>query len=138
MWGWEVIVCFVNIGGIVDHHSLNFLFLILYQHSWKVNAECMVDPNNWHILLHMETGVVNRYQDKITLYFDWLCRQPPYKLLTWFFIILYANFYGKQIVPLDRRCLLIFHNFYYLHPSLATCDNFLCKSDPHIATSVTA
>jgi hypothetical protein len=72
MWGWEVIVCFVNIGGIVDHHSLNFLFLLLYQHNWKVNAEYMLDPNNWHILLHMEKGVVNRYQDKTTLYFDWL------------------------------------------------------------------
>ena len=25
---WEVIVCFVDIGGIVDHHCLNFLFII--------------------------------------------------------------------------------------------------------------
>ena len=25
---WEVIVCFVNIGGIVDHHCDNFLFII--------------------------------------------------------------------------------------------------------------
>ena len=24
---WEVIVCFVDIGGIVDHHCLNFLFI---------------------------------------------------------------------------------------------------------------
>jgi hypothetical protein len=27
---WKVIVCFVNIGGTVDHHCLNFLFIILY------------------------------------------------------------------------------------------------------------
>jgi hypothetical protein len=26
--GWEVIVCFVDIGGILDHHCLNFIFTI--------------------------------------------------------------------------------------------------------------
>jgi len=26
---WEVIVCFVDIGGIDNYHSLNFLFIIL-------------------------------------------------------------------------------------------------------------
>ena len=26
VWECEVIVCFVDIGGIVDHHCLNFLF----------------------------------------------------------------------------------------------------------------
>ena len=26
---WEVIVCFVDIGGIVDHHHLSFLFITL-------------------------------------------------------------------------------------------------------------
>jgi hypothetical protein len=25
-WKWEVIICFIEIGGIVDHHCLNFLF----------------------------------------------------------------------------------------------------------------
>ena len=28
-WRWEVIVSFDDIGGIVDHHMLNFLFIIL-------------------------------------------------------------------------------------------------------------
>jgi hypothetical protein len=37
-------------------------------------------------------------------------------------IILYADFYVNQIMSLDRRYLLIFHNFYYLHPFLPTCD----------------
>jgi hypothetical protein len=29
----EVIVCFVDIGGIVDHHYLNFLFMMLLCHQ---------------------------------------------------------------------------------------------------------
>ena len=27
---WKVFVCFVDIGGIVDHHCLNFLFIIFF------------------------------------------------------------------------------------------------------------
>jgi hypothetical protein len=29
IWKWEVIVCFVDIGGIVDHHCLRFLFIVI-------------------------------------------------------------------------------------------------------------
>jgi hypothetical protein len=30
---WEVVVCFVDICGIVYHHCLNFLFIFLYIYS---------------------------------------------------------------------------------------------------------
>jgi hypothetical protein len=33
---WEVIVRFVDIDGIVDHHCLNFLFIIQYNKIWYV------------------------------------------------------------------------------------------------------
>jgi len=29
-----MVVCFVDIVGIVDHHCLNFLFIILYGDTW--------------------------------------------------------------------------------------------------------
>jgi hypothetical protein len=32
---WEVIVAFVDIGGIVDHHCLNFLFIIKNTHYYN-------------------------------------------------------------------------------------------------------
>jgi hypothetical protein len=32
-----MIVCFVDIGGIVDHHRLNFLFIINMRKSKKKN-----------------------------------------------------------------------------------------------------
>ena len=37
---WEVIVCFVDIGGIDDHYCLNFLFC----GEWvKMSGHCYVD-----------------------------------------------------------------------------------------------
>jgi hypothetical protein len=35
---WEGIVCFVDIGGIDDHHCLNFLF-IMYMYWQKITRE---------------------------------------------------------------------------------------------------
>ena len=38
----EVVVCFVDIGGIIDHHCLNFLFIIGKEHTvlkYKSNIE---------------------------------------------------------------------------------------------------
>jgi hypothetical protein len=36
VWGWEVVVCFVDIGGIADHHCLNFLFILPYGQTDRV------------------------------------------------------------------------------------------------------
>ena len=33
VWRWEVIVCFVDIGGIVDHHCLYFVFVMITCHT---------------------------------------------------------------------------------------------------------
>jgi hypothetical protein len=33
---WEVIICFADIGGIVDHHCLNYLSVILFRGIWYV------------------------------------------------------------------------------------------------------
>ena len=41
-----------------------------------------------------------------------------------YIIILYANFFNNPVFLLDRRHALISHNFYMLHPYLATCYNF--------------
>ena len=38
--GWAVIVSFVDIGGMDDHHSLNLLFIITYQ--WSIVCEILV------------------------------------------------------------------------------------------------
>ena len=40
---WEEIVSFVNIGGIIDHHCLNFLFIIKqFKHLVKMNLNIMM------------------------------------------------------------------------------------------------
>jgi hypothetical protein len=36
-WRWEVIVCFVDIGGIVDHHCINFLFTTQFLNFFVFN-----------------------------------------------------------------------------------------------------
>ena len=38
---WEVIVHFVNIGGIVHHHCLNFLFIVQDLLSIPSSADCV-------------------------------------------------------------------------------------------------
>jgi hypothetical protein len=39
---WEVIVCFVYIGGIVDHHCLNFLFIIVIIYLFILDSQPQV------------------------------------------------------------------------------------------------
>ena len=34
---WQMIVCFVDIGGIVDHHCLDFLFIIEIVFQTEIN-----------------------------------------------------------------------------------------------------
>jgi len=39
---WEVVVCFVDINGIVDHHDLSFIYIITsHIESW--NIERIID-----------------------------------------------------------------------------------------------
>ena len=52
---WEVIVCFVDMGGINDHHCLNFLFIMMSYMNRKCMSLCypwkqlqLVRRNNWN------------------------------------------------------------------------------------------
>jgi hypothetical protein len=41
-----VVVCFVDIDGIVDHHSLNFLFIIRYLKFYEISLRhCKISSN---------------------------------------------------------------------------------------------
>lgn len=39
-WRWDVVVHLVDIGGIVDRHCLNFLFIMQKMGCWKVIVFC--------------------------------------------------------------------------------------------------
>jgi hypothetical protein len=68
--GWEVIVCFVDIGGIVDHHCLNFLFIITF-----------VPFNTREILCSLKMGQSWSWSYGSWIYY-YLCNQclSPHKL----------------------------------------------------------
>ena len=52
---WEVVVCFVDFGGIVDHHCVNFLFILLTTQS---EGE-MANICRWAILVTSDWKTLN-------------------------------------------------------------------------------
>jgi hypothetical protein len=61
---WEVVVHFVDIGGIVDRHYLNFLFIIIHPKIWY-NTKIFFHPRiNQTIQRHMELEIKFLYWDR--------------------------------------------------------------------------
>ena len=53
---WDVVVCFVNICGIVDHHCFNFLFITKAIHTLSLPAMSLGEINQkehlWDLIGH--------------------------------------------------------------------------------------
>jgi hypothetical protein len=43
----KLIVCYVDIGGIVDHHCLDFLYCNVVDHHWLDFLYCNVVDHHW-------------------------------------------------------------------------------------------
>ena len=62
---WEVIVCFVDIGGIVDHHCLNLLFIMAY---YCCLCTKLLGIINWYFALNEILLKCNRNPKILTLW----------------------------------------------------------------------
>ena len=60
---WEAIVCFVYIGGTVDHHCLNFLFINFYVDTWNLSNQViyMYSPQNKNLNLLVQIKFLNLF-----------------------------------------------------------------------------
>ena len=108
---WETIVHFVDIGGIVDQHCLNFLLFCWYQCRGIVNYHCLnflllwwyqcrgiVNYHCLNFLLlcwYQCCGIVNYHCLNFLLFcwYWWNCRPTLFKLS--FLKALYCNIFSK-------------------------------------------
>ena len=106
---WEVIVCFVDIGGIDDHYCLSFFF-VFSELRWEVIV-CYVDigGNDDHYCLSFLYCVqwVNMRSDYLLCWYRWNWWPLLFKLsflsseLRWEVIICYVDIGGID----DHYCL---------------------------------
>ena len=95
---WEVFVCFVNIGGIVDHHCSNFLIIIIYKLSVFVSIKIFNTSCCHELVSHYRIPILKRLQT----YFQYIVWKLP--LVTQLFLLTWTN----MVIYLDC-CLSIFH-----------------------------
>ena len=85
---WEIVVCFVDIGKIVDHHCLNFLFII---YRIPLVTQCIPSWVSEWLLFYAISAIFQLYHGKNKLIFnEMMMRSPLYypNMLSWIFIVL--------------------------------------------------
>ena len=114
---WELIVYFVNIGGIVDHHCLNFLIIkdnLLYYILcwWTMNNVDIYQrsfifylyfPSNPILILSPLHWNLHNFSYILTLTLS-LFLSPLVCLLFFFSLLLYTFFYHKHQNWLNLKC----------------------------------
>jgi hypothetical protein len=92
---WEVIIHFVDIGGIADHHCLNFHFMRHINLLWPVNVRCLIWPcllcNKWSVISQFGPFLIRYlspglYQEKHDGYYYWGMNCQPFRVHAWFVV----------------------------------------------------
>jgi hypothetical protein len=70
---WEVVARFVDLGHIVDHHCLNFIYIICYDKNFQTFCNALFDNRtliyfcmSWYID-SQNTNVFDPFLDKISV-----------------------------------------------------------------------